>query len=115
MIQYQDEVPTESQRTRSCRSDEVPEQSRYVIPEPGRSDEVREQSRRTRSCRSDKVPEQNRYVIQSHADLMRFQSRADVLPESRADSSAELLWSQSSTGSEEVPMGNHDDCFSGKQ
>ena len=46
---------------------------------------------------------------------MRFQSRADVLPESRADSSAELLWSQSSTGSEEVPVGNHDDCFSGKQ
>ena len=35
--------------------------------------------------------------------------------QSRADSSAELLWSQSSAGSEEVPVENHDDCFSGKQ
>ena len=60
---------------------------------------------------------QSRAVMwfQSRADQMRFQSRADVLPESRADSSAELLWSQSSTGSEEVPVGNHDDCFSEKQ
>ena len=35
--------------------------------------------------------------------------------QSRADSSVELLWSQSSAGSEEVPVENHDDCFSGKQ
>jgi len=50
MIQYQDEVPAESRCTRSCRFDEVPKQSRYVIP---------------KSCRSDEVPEQSRCVTRS--------------------------------------------------
>jgi len=59
---------------------------------------------------------QSRAVMwfQSRAGLMRFLSRADVLPEqSRFQCRAVMVPEQCS--SEEVPVQNHDDCFSGKQ
>ena len=71
MIQYQDEVPAESQRTRSCRSDEVPEQSRYVIPEPCRSYEVPKQSRCV--TRAEQIPVQSCYGPRAVQVLRRFQ------------------------------------------
>ena len=77
MIQYQDEVPAESRRTRSCRSDEVPEQSRYVIPESCRSDEVPEQSRCV--TRAEQIPVQSCYGPRAVQVLRRFQWRTMMI------------------------------------